>query len=197
MKRKSILTLSLAAMLSLGILISGCGNNNTPNGTTNNGTNTTNNGTNATDNGNNATNKLDESMDKAGDAVRDGAESVKDGVEGVGDAIKYTAIDVKDDLMKAGRDVKDSLDTKKDYFTATETDYLAGNDLVRVYEFDNTEDADEAVSKISSDGLSIDGTAIYTTKPYYYRKGNTLIIYEGSNNDYITEFNTLYGNPII
>ena len=183
MKYKSILALSLAAMLIVGSLMSGCGNKNTTD--------------NATDNGNNATNKLEESADKAGDAVKDGAESIKDGVEGVGDAIKYTAIDVKDDLVKAGHDIKDSADTKKDYFTATETDYLADGDVVRVYEFDNSKDADAAVSKISTDGLSINGTAIYTTKPHYYRKGNTVVIYEGSNDAYINEFNNLYGNPIV
>lgn len=183
MKRKSILALSLTAMLSLGILISGCGNGNNSNNTANDG--------------NNAANSLQESADKAGDAVRDGAESVKEGVEGVGEAITYTAIDVKDDLVNGGHDIKDSADTKKDYFNATETDYLADGDLVRVYEFDNSKDADEAVSKISSDGLSIDGTAIYTTKPYYYRKGNTIVIYEGSNDAYITEFNGRYGNPIV
>lgn len=184
MKRKSILALSLAAMLSLGILITGCGNtNNTPNNTT--------------DNGNNATDKLQESMDKAGDAVKNGAESVKDGVEGVGDAVKYTAIDVKDDLVKAGHDFKKSVDTNKDYFTATETDYTADGDLIRIYEFDNAADADKAVSTISADGLSINGTTIYTNKPYYYRKGNTIIVYEGSNESYVTEFNKLYGDPII
>ena len=187
MNRKSILSLTLTAMLGLSVLISGCGTN----------TDTNNNHT--TDNGNNATEKLEDSVDKAGDAVKDGAESIKEGVEGVGEAIKYTAIDVKNDIVNAGRDVKDSLDTHKDYFstTATETDYLANGDVVRVYEFNNSEDADDAVSKISSDGLSINGEAIYTTKPHYYRKGDTIIIYEGSDDAYITEFNNLYGNPIV
>lgn len=186
MKSKTILALTLSAVLSFSVLITGCGNKN----------NTTNNNT-ANDTGNTATDKLNESADKAGDAVKNGAEAVKDGVEGVGEAVKYTAIDVKNDLVNAGRDIKDSTDTKKDYFTATETDYLANNDLIRIYEFDNSKDADAAVSKISSDGLSINGNAVYTTKPHYYRKGNTLVIYEGSDNAYVTELNNLYGNPII
>ena len=185
MNRKSILSLTLTAMLGLSVLISGCGNN-TSNGNT-------------TDNGNTATEKLEDSADKAGDAVKNGAEADKEGVEGVGEAIKYTAIDVKNDIVNAGRDIKDSLDTHKDYFstTATETDYLANGDIVRVYEFNSSKDADEAASKISSDGLSINGESIYTTKPHYYRKGDTIIIYEGSDDAYITEFNNLYGNPIV
>ena len=101
MKYKSILALSLAAMLSVGALMSGCGNKNTTD--------------NATDNGNNATNKLEESADKAGDAVKDGAESIKDGVEGVGDAIKYTAIDVKDDLEIQAETDKKHIKTLVDF----------------------------------------------------------------------------------
>lgn len=183
MKRKSIFVLTLTAMLSLSTIVSGCGKSNTNNNTT--------------DNGNNATSKLQDSVDKAGDAVKDGAEAVKDGVEGVGDAIKYTAVDVKNDIINTGKNLEESTDTKKDYFTATETDYLANGDIVRVYEFDSTKAADDAVAKISADGLSIDGKSVYTTKPYYYRKGDTIVIYEGTDNAYITEFNNLYGNPII
>ncbi|MDB2138175.1 lipoprotein [Clostridium butyricum] len=186
MKYKTILALSLTAMLTVGVMITGCGNK-------------TDNSTNTTDNGNTSTDKLKESADKAGDAVKDGAEAVKDSVEGVGNAIKYTAIDVKNDISKAGRDLKESVDSKKDYFAGTtETDYTSENgELIRVYEFKNSADADAAVKKISSDGLTIDGNAVYTTKPHYYRKGDTIVIYEGTNDAYITEFNTLYGNPLI
>ena len=183
MKRKSILALTLTAMLGLSVFAIGCGNKDNNNNTTNNG--------------NSASSKLEESADKAGDAVKDGADAIKDGVEGVGDAIKYTAIDVKDDIVNAGRDIKDSVDTKKDYFSAVETDYLVDGNLVRVYEFSSRKEADDAVAKISADGLSIDGNEVYTTKPYYYRKGDTIIIYEGTDDAYITEFNNLYGNPII
>ena len=97
------------------------------------------------------------------------------------------------------QDVKESVDSKKDYFAGTtETDYTSEDgELIRVYEFKNSADADAAVKKISSDGLTIDGNAVYTTKPHYYRKGDTIVIYEGTNDAYITEFNTLYGNPLI
>jgi len=58
MKYKTILALSLTAMLTVGVMITGCGNK-------------TDNSTNTTDNGNTATDKLKESADKAGDAVKD------------------------------------------------------------------------------------------------------------------------------
>lgn len=196
MKRKSILALALVAMLGTSILLTGCGNSTNDSNTQNN-SNTATDSTKTTDNGNNATTKLDESADNAKDAVKEGADAVKNGVEGVGDAIKYTAVDVKDDFVKAGHDIKDSLDTKKDYFIGTETDYLAGNDLVRVYEFDNSADLDAAIATISSDGLSINNEAVYTTKPYYYRKGDTLVVYEGNDEAYLNEFNTLYGTTIM
>ncbi len=181
MKYKSILVLSLSAFLSIGIL-NGCGNKNSD--TSNNNSST-------------AENKLQESGEDAKTAVEKGAESIKNGVEGIGDSIKYTAVNVKDDLTNAGYKIEDSLNTKKDYFKGTETDYLASNSLVRVYEFNSTEEADEAVAKISSDGLSINDESVYTTKPYYYRKGNTIVIYEGTDDTYVKEFNTLYGNPIL
>lgn len=179
MKYKTILALSLATMLSIGVTITGCGNK--------------------TDDSNNSTSNVKESADKVGETVKNGGEAVKDGIENAGDKIRYTAINLKDDIAKAGRNLKDSVDSKKNYFSgATETDYSSEDgSLVRVYEFNNSTDADAALKKISSDGLTIDGNAVYTEKPHYYRKDNTIIIYEGANDAYITDFNTLYGNPLI
>lgn len=186
MKRKSITALTCAALVGTSIVLTGCGGSST-NKTANN----------ATDNGNTATQKLDESANETGDAVKNGAEAVKDGVEGVGEAVKYTAVNVKDDIVKAGYDIKDSANSAKDYFKGRETDYTIDNDLVRVYEYDNTADLDADVATISTDGTTINNNAVYTTKPYYYRKGNSLIVYEGSNPTYVDQFNTLYGSPII
>ena len=186
MKRKSIIALTCAALVSTSLLFTGCGKSST-NNTANN----------ATDNGNTATEKLNESANEAGDAVKDGAEAVKDGVEGVGDAVKYTAVDLKNDIVNAGYDVKDSTDSAKDYFKGKETDYTIDNDLVRVYEYDSTADLDADIATISSDGTTINNNAVYTTKPYYYRKGNSLIVYEGSNPTYVDKFGTLYGSPIL
>lgn len=173
MKYKTILALSLATMLSIGVAITGCGNK--------------------------ANDSVKESVDKVGESVKNGGEAVKDSIENAGDKIRYTAINLKDDLTKAGQNLKDSVDSKKNYFSdATETDYSSEDgSLVRVYEFNSSADANSALKKISSDGLKIDGNSVYNKKPYYYRKDNTIIIYEGVNDAYIREFNTLYGNPII
>lgn len=180
MKYKTILALSLATMLSIGVTITGCGNKKD-------------------NSNNNSTSNIEKGVDKVGDAAKNGGEAVKDGIENAGDKIRYTAINLKDDITKAGRNLKDSSESKKNYFSdATETDYSSEDgSLVRVYEFNNSSDADAALKKISSDGLTIDGNSVYTKKPYYYRKGNTIIIYEGVNDAYINDFNTLYGNPII
>ncbi|MDO5517626.1 MAG: lipoprotein [Clostridium sp.] len=180
MKRKSILALTCAALVGASILLSGCGES-----TSNN-----NNTSDTTDNGNTASQKLDENLDKAGDAV-------KDGVGDAGNAIKYGAANFKDDAVKAGYDIKDSADSVKDYFKGKETDYYLNNDLVRIYEYDDTAALDNDIATISSDGTTIGGNAVYQTKPYYYRKGNSLIVYEGSNPAYVDEFTTLYGSPIL
>lgn len=190
MKSKSILALTCAALVGASILLCGCGES-----TANNNTSDT------TDNGNTASQKLDENLDKAGDAVKNGADdvgnAVRNGVEDTGNAIKYTATSFKDDAVKAGYDIKDSADSVKDYFKGKETDYYLDNDLVRIYEYDDTAALDADVATISSNGTTINGTEVYQTKPYYYRKGNSLIVYEGSNPTYVDQFTSLYGSPVL
>lgn len=180
MKRKSILALTCAALVGASVLLSGCGESANNNNKTSD----------TTDNGNTASQKLDENLDKAGNAV-------KEGVTDTGDAIKYTAASFKDDAVKAGYDIKESADSAKDYFKGKETDYYVDKDLVRVYEYDDTAALDADVATISSNGTTINGKEVYQTKPYYYRKGNSLIVYEGSNPAYVDEFTTLYGSPVL
>ena len=177
MKRKSILVLLLIVSISL----IGCGNNTSKSNTAND-----------------ATNKVVEDANKAKEDVKDTAEAVKDNAEAAGNSLKYTAQNLKDDIVKAGYNLKDSTSTKKAYFKGNETDYLLGNDIVRVYEYNSTNDLEEDIKRIAPNGLTINGTdANYTRKPYYYRKGNSLIMYEGNEPAYVDEFKTIYGNPII
>ena len=168
MKRKSI----LALIIILSISLVGCGNN--------------------------STNKVVEDTNKAKEDVKDTTEAVKDNVEAAGDSLKYTAQNLKDDIVKAGYNLKDSANTKKDYFKGSETDYLMGSDVVRVYEYNSANDLEGDISRISTNGLTINGTnANYTRKPHYYKKGNSLIVYEGNEPAYVDEFKTMYGNPLI
>ena len=187
MKRKSILALALIATLSISTFISGCGNSSNTNSTDNKGEVVDEDRDGVQDKTNNITND-----------VKNGAEAVKDGVERVGNDIKYTAIDVKNDIVNAGHEINESMDNKKAYFTGTETSYMLGNDMVRVYEYDSVDKLNEDIATISSDGMTINGKDVgYTSKPYYYTKGNTLIVYEGSDPAYIDHFNNTYGATII
>lgn len=181
MKRKSILALILTTMLIVSISLTGCGKSST-NSDTNNKTTT----------------KLEDDTNKTKEDVKDTAEAVKDNMEAAGDSLTYTAMNFKDDVANAGYDLKDSANNKKNYFTGNETDYLMGNDNVRVYEYNSTTDLEGDIKRIAPNGLTINGTdANYTTKPYYYRKGNSLIVYEGNEPAYVDEFKTMYGNTII
>ena len=179
MKRKSILALTLSAMLVMTpLLISGCGKSN------------------------NTANNTNTSQDADKDGVKDDVEragkDVENTAERIGDDIKYTAVNFKDAIVNAGYDVKDSLDTHKDYFKGTETDYLVGDDLVRIYEYDTPEAIDEDIATISGNGTIINGTSVqFTNPPTYYRSGDTLIVYEGNNPDYINQLNTLYGAALV
>lgn len=186
MKRKFVLALALVTLLSSTSLFYGCGNTNTGNTGK-----TANNAGNTTDGSN------QNGINKVGEGVKEGAEGIVEGVKDVGEGIKYTAINFKDDIVNAGHDLRESTETSFDKFKGNETDYYAGDKLVRVYEYDSKDALDADVAKISSDGLSIDGEAVYTEKPHYYTKGNTLIVYEGNDKAYTDEFNARYGNPII
>ena len=177
MWRKSILALILIVSISL----IGCGKNSSK-----------------TDTDNDSTNKVVENTAKAKDDMKTTIEDVKDNLETAGDSLKYTAMNFKDDIVKTGYKLKDSVNTKKDYFKGSETDYLMGSDVVRIYEYNSVTDLEEDIKRISPNGLTINGTdANYTRKPYYYKKGNSLIVYEGNEPAYVDEFKTMYGNAII
>lgn len=196
MKRKSILALILFGVLLNSALLDGCknttmrprtGTNN--NATSQQGTGTTvgNTGEPANRNSTN-TNQNSANLNNTG---RDAADRAIDGAN-------YNATNFRDDFTKAGLKLKDSANTTKNYFTGRETDYMAGNDIVRVYEYGSPKDLDGDIKKISKNGLTINGTnANYTRAPYYYRKGNSLIMYEGNEPSYINQFNSMYGSPLI
>ncbi|AWK52010.1 hypothetical protein DIC82_13755 [Clostridium beijerinckii] len=180
MKRKSI----LAAIIIVAISLVGCaGNSKTGNNATGN-PNTANNAAGNTDSTRNATGNTDNNITNSPGSINN--------------ALNYTAANFRDDVTNAGYNIKDSADTKKNYFSGNETDYLIGNDTVRVYEYNSANDLQTDVNRISQNGLSISGTdANYARKPYYYRKGNSLIMYEGNEPAYTDHFKTMYGNTLI
>lgn len=182
MKRKSILALILFSVLINSTLLDGCKNTTMRprTGTNNNTTNQQGTGESANRNSANINNTTGNTADRAADTTN------------------YTAMNFRDDFAKAGYKLKDSANTAKNYFTGNETDYMAGNDIVRVYEYGSPKDLDGDLKKISKNGLTINGTnANYTRAPYYYRKGNSLIVYEGNEPSYVNQFNSMYGSPLI
>ncbi|NFG24220.1 YtxH domain-containing protein [Clostridium botulinum] len=175
MKKKSILALLMATLISCSMFI-GCGSNNS----------------------NDAKTDMKEAGENVKEDVKDLGNNVKDATKDVGETIKYTAINFKDDVVNAGHELKDAVDgSKKDYFKGTETDYMVENDYVRVYEYDDSNKLDEDIKRISTDGMTVEGANVdYAAKPYYYKKGNTLIVYEGNNPTYVNQFKETLGEPI-
>ncbi|NRT71745.1 hypothetical protein [Clostridium beijerinckii] len=110
----------------------------------------------------------------------------------------YRAADFKNDFTNAGYDVKESTNTNKnDYFKGNETDYLLGGDVVRIYEYNSPTELEWAINRIVPNGMTASGNnADNNTNPHYYRKGNTLIVYEGKEPAYIDEFGKMYGNTL-
>lgn len=198
MKRKSILALILFGVLVNSALLDGCKNTTMRprTGTNNNATTQQGTGTGTTvgntgepaDRNSTRTNQNSASLNNTGRDIAGKA----------ADATNYTAMNFRDDFAKAGYKLKDSANTAKNYFTGNETDYMAGNDIVRVYEYGSPKALDGDVKRISQNGLTINGTnANYTKSPYYYKKGNSLIVYEGNEPSYVNQFNSMYGNPLI
>lgn len=191
MKRKSILTLILFSVIINSALLDGCGNTTTRSRTGTNNNATTQQGTGAGTTTGNTGEPANRNSANLGDTARNAADRAAN-------SANYTAMNFRDDFAKAGYQLKDSANTAKNYFSGNETDYMAGNDVVRVYEYGSAKDLEGDINRISKNGLTINGTnANYTRAPYYYRKGNSLIIYEGNEPAYVNQFNSMYGSPLI
>ncbi|NRY63564.1 hypothetical protein [Clostridium beijerinckii] len=110
----------------------------------------------------------------------------------------YRAADFKNDFTNAGYDVTESTNTNKnDFFKGNETDYLLGGDVVRIYEYNSPTELEWDINRIAPNGMTAnENNANSDTKPYYYRKENTLIVYEGKEPAYVDEFVRMYGNTI-
>lgn len=221
MKRKSILALILVTIVVVSLSLVGCGRNYSRtktdnNATRNNATGTPNTGTDGDagiGTGGSGTSGSDTSGSGAsgsGTSGNGGLGTNADGTansatgttgnnsQGMSNSLNYGATNFRDDIVNAGYNLKESANTTKNYFTGNETDYLAGNDVVRVYEYNSAQDLDDDINRISENGLTIDGSdANYTNKPYYYRKGNSLIVYEGNDPTYVNQFKTIYGDTLI
>lgn len=206
MKRKSILALILVTIIVVSISLIGCNGNSSKTDTGNNAAGNPNTANNAAGNpnignndttGNSDTNAGNNVGDNANNDIKNAIEAGKDNAEAAGNSLKYSAMNFRDDVVNAGYQIKDSADSKKNYFTGNETDYLMGSDVVRVYEYNSATDLEGDINRISQNGLTISGTdANYTRKPYFYRKGNSLIVYEGNEPAYTDQFKTMYGNTL-
>jgi len=219
MKRKSILSLFLAVLVIFSLSLIGCGNRNRT-GVGNNGTTRNNAGgmdgtngftrDNAWDDGgmlgNDATggNRTTDGTGAGGTGTQGStgnnanySDATRDRLKATADSIRYSAANFADDFRNLGYNLTESANTNKNYFKGNETDYLLGGDVVRLYEYSSPTELEGDINRIAPDGMTINGTdANYTRRPYYYRKGNTLIMYEGNEPAYIDEFRNNYGNAI-
>lgn len=209
MRRKSIVAFMLFSILLSSISLSGCGDirdhlRNRTNFTRLDTTDGTNNGINNPNGGNSAnlqdrTNAGGSSTGANGTGTNNtGSTNGTNNMQFGTDTMKYGPENFKNDISNAGYKLIELPNAKVDYFKGSETDYKLGGDTVRFYEYNTVRDLDEDINRISSDGLTINGTKAYTAsnKPHCYRKGNSLIVYEGNEPAYIDEFGRLYGNTL-
>lgn len=190
MKRKSILAFILTALLIFSLSIIGCGN------------------TSRTRTGNDfgITRYDDDDFDNDGDFidndianndvrndVNNVTEQTKDRIEETADSIRYGAANFRNDILNAGYNLTDSTGSKNNYFSGAETDYMLGGDVVRLYEYNSAADLEGDITRIAPNGTTTNGAnTINASRPYYYRKGNSLIVYEGKEPAYLDEFGRMY-----
>lgn len=209
MRRKSIAAFMLFSILLFSISLFGCGNlsRNRSDFTRLDSADGTNNGINNPDgsNGGNSANLQDRTNAGGSSTGANGTGTNNTGsTNGTNnmqfgtDTMKYGPENLKNDISNAGYKLIELPNAKVDYFKGSETDYKLGGDTIRLYEYNTVRDLDEDINRISPDGLTINGTKAYTAsnKPHYYRKGNSLIVYEGNEPAYIDEFGRLYGNTL-
>lgn len=183
MKRKSTIVLIIATFIVASLSIVGC-KNVSRNGTVN-------------DAGNNATNNIQNTIDSPNPYTRNAADTARDTVDTAEDSLRYTAQNFRDDITNAGYAVTDLANNTKNYFSGKETDYNLGGEVIRLYEYNSATDLEGDINRIAPNGMTINGTnANYETKPYYYRKGNTLIVYEGKEPRFIDQLNNVYGKTL-
>ncbi|MFT8349961.1 hypothetical protein [Clostridium saccharoperbutylacetonicum] len=187
MKGKSSAALILAAFVVASLSLTGCGN------TSRNRTRYNNNSNNAQDDINNTRSY----SQNAADATRNSADTARNATDNAVNAANYTAQNFRNDISNAGYTVTDWANNKNNYFKGKETNYKLGGDAVRLYEYNSASDLEGDINRIAPNGMTINGTdAKFANSPYYYRKGNTLIMYEGKEPTYVDEFNRVYGNPL-
>lgn len=215
MKRRSILALILTLLLIASISIVGCGRQITPgdgvrgNNFSTGAENDTDGNTGGTAGGTTGENGAGGTSDGVGgntqgnmfgggnDNARGATDATKDRLEATADSIRYGSANFANDIRNAGYDATESTDNRSNYFTGNETDYMLGGDVVRLYEYNSAADLEGDINRIAPDGMTINGTnANYNSRPYYYRKGNTLIVYEGNEPAFINEFRNIYGDPL-
>lgn len=185
MKRKSIISLTLNTIIIFSIAFTGCSNTarNRNDFTKNNATDGTNPGT---------TNEIKDNINNMSDSTKNNIKSAKD-------SVKYGAENLKNDIINAGYKLKELLNIKSDYFKGAETDYQLGRDKVRLYEYNTTKELEDDIGRISNDGLTVKGTNVgynSNNKPYYYKKGNSLIVYEGKDPVFLNELKRLFGDTL-
>lgn len=189
MKRKSILAFILTALLIFSVFLVGCGNASR--------TKIGNNFRNAPNDYNFGDNKDYIGNSDVRNNINNAAESTKDRIEETADSIRYGAENFRNDISNIGYKLTDSTGAKNNYFSGTETDYMLGGDVVRLYEYNSAADLEGDINRIAQNGMTTNGAnAKNASRPYYYKKGNTLIMYEGKEPAYLDEFGRMYGTPL-
>jgi hypothetical protein len=85
-------------------------------------------------------------------------------------------------------------------FSVQSKNYTLNGEKITVYEYDTKDGStlESDLSRISSDGTTINGTKMEWAKaPHIYKKGRIVVVYDGNSESVLTTLKDLLGAPLI
>lgn len=84
------------------------------------------------------------------------------------------------------------------FFVSPEQIISVNGEQVQVYEFQGTEDVEDAAASVSGGGTIIGTTTVdWAATPHFYRSGNLIAIYAGEQEDVLSLLSATLGEPFV
>lgn len=150
-------------------------------------------------------NIVDQGVDITKDALEKGKEMITDDktpgkvVENYTDTKKvsdYNLENFKIDMETQGYTVE-IMSKEKDFFDSPKFEVKIGDAKVLAYDYEEMTTLEKDMSGITENGLMVSGTKVtWETTPHYYKKGELLVIYDGTDTNVITALNKVLGTEL-
>lgn len=148
---------------------------------------------------------VDQGVDMTKDALEKGKEMITGDktpgkvVENYTDTKKvsdYNLENFKMDMEAEGHKVE-IMSKEKDFFDSPKYEVKIGDAKVLAYDYEEMTTLEKDMSGITENGAMISGTKVMWEKtPHYYKKGELLVIYDGTDTAVITALDKVLGSEL-